>query len=141
MSKVIRGEISVDDLVASKRQSGRLGFRKFNPGISVRVEVDNAVSDHSTVLEVYAFDRIGLLYDIARCIADLGLNISMAKITTERDQIADVFYVEDKDGAKIVDFNRINKIRDGLKNHLTTMEEALGITKKTTTYGSPEGPR
>jgi len=66
-----------------------------------RVILNNEASDSYTIIEVYAEDRIGLLYDITRTLADLDINISRAKIGTKVDQVVDVFYVQDKKGQKI----------------------------------------
>lgn len=70
---------------------------------AAQVVIDNQTSDFYTVLEVYAADRVGLLYDITRTLAEFGINIFRAKIGTRADQVVDVFYVLDKFGVKIVD--------------------------------------
>jgi [protein-PII] uridylyltransferase len=74
-------------------------------------------------VEVYAHDRPGLLYDITRGLSSLGLNIVLTKITTEIDQALDVFYVQDETGAKIIDFERLDAIKDRLHDHLKAMED------------------
>ncbi len=123
--KVISGEIDVHELVAARR-----GSWKPRPGAPtalppLKVEVDNAASDAATVVEVYARDRPGLLYDITRKLSSLGLSIVLTKISTEIDQAADIFYVVDENGEKIVDFGRLEEIRSQLRDHLTGIEEAL----------------
>jgi [protein-PII] uridylyltransferase len=100
----------------------------------VKVEVDNAASDRATIVEVYAHDRPGLLYDITRTLSSFGLNIVLAKITTEVDQAADIFYVDDARGNKIVDFERLEQIKTILHRHLVEMEaEYFGNGEATTT--------
>jgi [protein-PII] uridylyltransferase len=79
-----------------------------------RVVLDNEASDFYTIVEVYAEDRIGLLYDVTRTLADFGLNISMAKIGTKVDQVVDVFYVQDKMGHKI----RLPDLQEEIRNAL-----------------------
>jgi len=119
---VIGEKADVDELVAARRQT-RTGFQAQTvPRFPLRVEVDNAASDRATIIEVNAHDRPGLLYDITRRLFDLGLSIILAKITTEVDQAADVFYVEDLHGGKIVDFGRLEEIRTSLHDHLAAME-------------------
>jgi [protein-PII] uridylyltransferase len=79
-----------------------------------QVVLDNETSDLYTIVEVYAEDRIGLLYDITHTLADFGLNISSAKISTKVDQVVDVFYVQDKNGQKISTHDLQEEIRNAL---------------------------
>lgn len=127
---VMRRELDVHELVAARRGSGRFLAGPFAPRFPLKVEIDNAASDRATIVEVYAHDRPGLLYDITRRLSSLGLNIIVTKITTEVDQAADIFYVVDENGQKIVDFNRLDEIKNGLRDHLTRIEEALLDNKK-----------
>ncbi|MGD2045804.1 MAG: [protein-PII] uridylyltransferase [Gemmatimonadota bacterium] len=62
-----------------------------------RPEVPNG----RTVIEVKANDEPGLVYTIAATLADLGMNISLAKIATEKNQALDVFYVSNAHGASL----------------------------------------
>ncbi len=48
-----------------------------------------------TVVEVRADDQPGVVYRIATTLARLGLDIGLAKISTEKNQALDVFYVTD----------------------------------------------
>ncbi len=128
--KVLKGEVDVDELVLTRRRSRRPFGASSVPRFPLKVQVDNAASDRSTIIEVYAHDRPGLLYDITRKLTSLGLNISLTKITTEIDQAADIFYVQDELGNKIMDFDRMEEIRSSLKNHLTSMEEEHLSDKK-----------
>jgi [protein-PII] uridylyltransferase len=66
-----------------------------------RVRVDNSTSDRYTILDIFASDRSGLLYTIARTLFELDLSVSLAKIGTYLDQVVDVFYVTDAAGRKI----------------------------------------
>ncbi len=67
-----------------------------------RVAVDNASSDFFTLIEVFAHDSVGLLHRITDTLFQLGLDIRIAKIATRGDQVADVFYVRDGEGQKII---------------------------------------
>ena len=44
---------------------------------------------------------LGLLFTLAYALFQLGVEIHLAKITTNVDQVLDVFYVTDSKGAKI----------------------------------------
>lgn len=77
----------------------RSSKKKIHP--APRVIMDNNSSGQYTIIEVYANDRPGLLYDITRTLADFEINIHRAKISTDRDQIVDVFYTLDSFATKI----------------------------------------
>jgi [protein-PII] uridylyltransferase len=55
----------------------------------------------ATVLEVFGRDRPGLLYAITRALHEAGVVIHLAKVNTEGRRVADVFYVTERDGAKL----------------------------------------
>ncbi len=121
--RVITSEIDIDTLVETRRQTRGLFSRPSNPRFPVKVEIDNSTSDNATIIEVYAHDRPGLLYDITRRLSALGLNIVLAKITTEVDQAADIFYTQNQNGNKIIDFDELDSIREELAKHLSVMEK------------------
>ena len=75
------------------------------------VEIDNDVSDRYTVIDIFANDKVGLLYEITRTLNELGLYIAVSKISTKVDQAADVFYVCDIFGMKITDSVKLEEIR------------------------------
>ena len=62
---------------------------------------DSESSTAGTIIEVRANDEVGLAYKLASAILKLGLNITFAKIATEKSQALDVFYVTDGQGLKL----------------------------------------
>lgn len=79
-----------------------------------KVVFDNHTVDRYTILSVFAYDRPGLLHRIASTLAEHRVVLHFAKIDTHLDQIADVFYVSELDGKKLVETQRCNEIRDAL---------------------------
>lgn len=89
-----------------------------------QVRADNSTSDRFTILDIFATDRMGLLYTIARTLFELGLSVSLAKIGTYLDQVVDVFYVTDQHGHKIHDEHRLNEITARLLAAIETLEKS-----------------
>jgi len=99
LADVLEGRQDLARVMARVSRPGILD-RPEIPGIPREVIVDNDTSEEYTVVEVYAPDRIGLLHRLAQAIFELGLRIHIAKITTNVDQILDVFYVTEADDSK-----------------------------------------
>ncbi len=118
LGRVLRGELDVEQLVAAAQRPSIL-TKKFVPRVPTEIEVDNDVSGHFTVLDVYTQDRVGVLFAITNTLFHLGLSIHIAKITTNVDQVLDVFYVTDDAGNKILDAQRLDRIRTELFGRLT----------------------
>ena len=79
-----------------------------------RVTVDNDSSDRFSIVTVFAYDRLGLLYSITRTLFELGLRVHLARVGTYLDQVVDVFYVADSEGRKIDDAGRREEIKTAL---------------------------
>ena len=111
LSKVISGRIFVEDLFDKNPKPDYLNVSTGRSRRSNKVEIDNEVSDRYTVIDIFAQDKVGLLYDITRTLNQLGLYIAVSKISTKVDQAADVFYVCDIFGQKITDPVKLEEIR------------------------------
>jgi [protein-PII] uridylyltransferase len=66
-----------------------------------RVRFDQQASAVATVVEVRAPDQPGLVYAITRVLAELGLDITFARVATAKALALDVFYVRDAAGRKL----------------------------------------
>ena len=82
--------------------------------------MDNSTLSDCTIIDIFAHDRTGLLYTIARTIYQLNLSVRYAKIGTYLDQVVDVFYVSNLDGSKINDEPRLERIREELLSAIET---------------------
>ncbi len=83
-----------------------------------RIEVDNHTSSFFTIVEVFTEDFPGLLFRITDALFRCGLDVWVAKIATNVDQVVDVFYVRDFDGQKADDPAEVDRIK-------ATIEDAL----------------
>jgi [protein-PII] uridylyltransferase len=99
LRRVVDGSISLERRVDEKRR----WYPAPKVPTPVTVMVDNAASDFATVIEVGASDRLGLLYDITRTFAELGLDVHLAKVATYEGRVVDSFYVRDAVGRKLTD--------------------------------------
>ena len=106
-----------------ERVGGRTSSReRASPRVTTEVVVDHRASPRHTVIEVFARDRPGLLYAVAQELYELGLTIALSKINTEGTRVADVFYVNERDGAKVTPGERFKEIRERLQRAIS--EEA-----------------
>jgi len=90
--------------------------------IPTRIGFDNESSETRTLLEVETEDRVGLLYAISQVQAELALDISAAKILTERGAAIDTFYVGELDGRKIVAPERQRAIEVRLRQAIRSLD-------------------
>jgi [protein-PII] uridylyltransferase len=98
-------------------------LHKRAPKVSTVIQIDNEASEQFNIVEVFTDDRIGVLFDIAHELHQLGLSIHVAKISTNVDQVADIFYVADQGGAKVMDPDRLEQIKASLYQRLAPQYE------------------
>jgi len=114
---VLTDQADVEQIVAKSERAGYVP-KRYVPRTPTEVDVDNDVSGNFTVLDVYTQDRVGVLFAITNTLFHLGLSIHIAKITTNVDQVLDVFYVTDPQGKKITEETQIEAIRAELLTRL-----------------------
>jgi [protein-PII] uridylyltransferase len=114
LRRTLEGSISLEHRVDEKRRHYP-GPRLSTP---VTVREDNDASEYSTVIEVGAPDRIGLLFDITRTFAELHLDVHLAKVATFDGRVVDAFYLRDALGRKVVDPVRLAEIEGSLRDRL-----------------------
>ncbi len=119
LSEVLEGRTLVEDLFNKSQPPDYLKAATKQPQKRNKVEIDNEVSDRYTVIDIFATDKIGLLYEITRTLNELGLYIAVSKISTKVDQVADIFYVSDIFGQKITDVVKLEEIRTVMLDRLS----------------------
>jgi len=97
-----------------ERRCSPLHKTRSGPELPPIVSVDNLGSDFYTIVEVAATDRTGFLFDMARTLAENGVSIHVAMISTIEGRAADIFHVRDEAGQKITDPDRIEAVRAAL---------------------------
>jgi [protein-PII] uridylyltransferase len=90
--------------------------------IPTRVHFDSDASETRTLMEIETEDRVGLLYAISETLTRLDLDISAAKICTERGAAIDTFYVSELGGGKIHAQERQRQIESELRHAIVALD-------------------
>ncbi|HBE71661.1 MAG TPA: [protein-PII] uridylyltransferase [Planctomycetaceae bacterium] len=106
-----------------RKSSGQAKQFKTQP---TQVRFDNSTSDSQTIITLFAYDALGLLYSVSKVLFELKLVLHSAKISTHLDQVVDVFYVTDVEDRKIVEGTQLYMIRQRL---LQAAENPLSATR------------
>jgi [protein-PII] uridylyltransferase len=104
----VRGALA-DPLALDVRLAQRRAHYRRGGGVETVVETETAES-YATAVRVRATDRVGLLYDIARAIAETGLEIHWARALTQDGVARDVFHVTDESGEPVDDPGRLGHL-------------------------------
>ena len=100
--QAIDGRLPLDDLINRKARMNlnpKMGYASQ----AKKVQIDNEASDFFTLIEIKGGIRTGLLYDLAKKIHALGLDIRFARVNSDKEKMTGVFYVRDASGQKIYD--------------------------------------
>lgn len=119
LGAVLRGEQTTQELVEAAKSPAFLRQRKGRGKIDIRI--DNATSPTYTLIDITAFDRVGLLFDVTQSLLELNLSIHLSKITTNVEHVLDVFYVTDQKGEKVYNTDQITST---LQARLLASEQA-----------------
>ncbi len=90
--------------------------------IPTQIRLDNDASETRTLIEIETEDRIGLLYTISQTLTELALDISAAKICTERGAAIDSFYVRELSGGKVLEPERHRAITQRLRHAIHALD-------------------
>lgn len=107
--RALAGEVGLPELLQRARE-----FRAGAPvrsTIPTRITFDNQASAKRTILEIQTHDRLGLLAVLAATLADLGVDITLAKVNTHHGMADDAFYVTEANGQPILAPERQELIR------------------------------
>lgn len=96
-------------------QAGRISSAAPATVVDVYLEIGSP----RVIVEMQAPDRLGLLHQVGRVMAEHGFNLTSARVDTSRDHASDQFHLEPVDGNK-ADAARLTRLRDALVAVLAT---------------------
>ncbi|MGY6694534.1 MAG: [protein-PII] uridylyltransferase [Roseinatronobacter sp.] len=120
IGKTLAGEVVAADLLAD-RDKVKKRERAFR--VPTHISFDNEGSEIYTIIEVDTRDRPGLLFDLARTLADSNLYIASAVIATYGVQAVDTFYVKDMFGLKLHSKSKQDALERKLRNAIAAGAE------------------
>ncbi|PWU16916.1 MAG: [protein-PII] uridylyltransferase [Verrucomicrobia bacterium] len=116
LKKALSGEEVDFHALIARHKISRPAYQGYaGERIATRFHFDNNTSETRTILEIEAEDRVGLLYAISQSLAELNLDITAARISTEKGAAIDSFYLQEIGGGKILAPDRQRAIERKLR--------------------------
>ena len=122
LKTALTGHLEVDALIARQRKGRPAPAYLEGERLPTRIHFDNQGSDMRTIIDVETEDRIGLLHGLAHALSELRLDISLAKICTEKGAAIDSFYVSELTGAKVTAAERLTTIERKLRAAIASLD-------------------
>mgnify|MGYP001568071991 CR=1 FL=1 len=114
LKKVLIAGEPLEPMLERRRRRIVVRARTYAP-VAPTVRFHNKTAPDATILDVTAADRPGLLYDMAKALAEEGLDLRLARISTRGNLAINSFYATLKPtGEKILDEGVQRRIRDRL---------------------------
>ncbi len=123
LEQSLTGAIKLEKLLKDRWRQIPLRVRQLP--VPSRVLLSNKISKTHSVIEVNGRDFPGLLHKITQSLADLGLQIQTATVSTYGERVVDVFYVKDIFGLQIQSEVRQQTIRNRLLEIFIDTDEAV----------------
>ncbi len=120
LSDILAGKVEPVELIRGEKQSMRWNWRPA-PAVETEIFVDNRSATRHTVVEVITQDRRDLLFWLSAALHREEVTIELAKINTEGERVADVFYVTNRDGSKL-DRDQLDRVQGRVQATLAMIE-------------------
>jgi [protein-PII] uridylyltransferase len=120
----LTGHMDLAALIARQKVSSPLYKSPGSERLPTSIHFDNEMSDYYTIIDIVTEDRVGLLYIISQAFSELHLDISLAKICTEKGAAIDTFYVCQADSHKVRSPEYQQFIMDQLRGAIASLDAA-----------------
>jgi [protein-PII] uridylyltransferase len=123
LEAVLTGEtINFHKLIAQQATTRPAYSAYLGERMDTQIRFDNTVSEDRTLIEIETEDRLGLLHAISQTFAAQRLDISTARIVTERGAAMDSFYVREIGGGPIKEPARQAAVELALRTAIGNLE-------------------
>jgi len=123
INKALTGEEVEFPMLIARQKITRPVYQAYTgERIPTRIAFDNESSETRTLIEIETEDRLGLLYTMSQALSELDVDISSAKINTEKGAAIDSFYVREIDGVKVLAPERHRAIERKLRQAINTLD-------------------
>ncbi len=116
LDEAVAGRLAVRARVGRKAAGERRRLERL-PEVETRVTCAEDASGGATVLEVHTVDRLGVLYAITSALAELELDIVVARVSTIGHEVVDAFYVRDAQGGPL-DADHVTELELAIRSAL-----------------------
>jgi [protein-PII] uridylyltransferase len=120
---VLNEEADLDQMVDKTSQTPPLYQAVERDSIPTAVTFDNERMPRRTIVEIETEDRVGLLYIVSKVFAELSIDLSYAKILTEKGAAIDSFYIQNKKKKKVTSKTEQKALREALAQALELAEK------------------
>lgn len=117
--RALDGRVAIEARLADRARTYRRSAAALTLAAAPSVRIDNAGSGTATIVEVRAPDRVGVLWRITRALADLDLDIRMARVSTLGSEVLDAFYVRTATGQKVTDRDHQRELERAILHSLS----------------------
>jgi [protein-PII] uridylyltransferase len=121
LAQVLTGEIDLRALIAKQKPAKPLYKAIGDERIPTVITFDNVTAEKRTIIDLETEDRVGLLYVISQAFIDLGLDLALAKIVTEKGAAIDSFYVRYLHGWKIESKEQQKEVEARLREAIASL--------------------
>jgi [protein-PII] uridylyltransferase len=100
VAKAIAGELKIEKEFEKVKSKIKKNFKEAK-NTELEIEIEFEENEKYNVIEISSPDRLGLFYTITNKMAELGLYIAFAKITTLEESVVGVFYIQKNNEEKL----------------------------------------